>query len=171
VNTFVIEMFADDGQVCSLFTVRWEGAEWSETEKFMQKFRQDPRLRPALLELIAFLDIIANERGAHESFFRFEDQAQALPPRGRRRFGELRFDFSNFELRLYCLRLSDTILVLFNGGEKNSRTAQDGVCSMQFREAKEFAKRILKALYDRDIKVSGDRRNLVDAMGHEDIVI
>jgi hypothetical protein len=38
-NTFALEIFDDQGQVCTFYTVRWEDAILSETDKFFQKFR------------------------------------------------------------------------------------------------------------------------------------
>ena len=59
-----------------------------------------------------FVESIA-DRGALERFFRPEgkmtDRVCALP-------------ITQSKLRLYCLRLSDSILILGNGGVKNTRT-------------------------------------------------
>lgn len=84
--------------------------------------------------------------GALEDFFRFENAAQALPPSGTYQVEDLYINFGNFPLRLYCLRISETLVVLFNGGEKTADTAQRGKTSMAFQEANIFAKRILDAL-------------------------
>ena len=35
-NTFALEIFDDQGQVCTFFTVRWEDATLSETDKFFK---------------------------------------------------------------------------------------------------------------------------------------
>ena len=72
-------------------------------------------------------------------------------PAGKYKVGELTINYGNFPLRLYCLRISDSLVVLFNGAEKTSATAQNGKTSLVFSDAYQFAKRILKALIDRDI--------------------
>ena len=82
-NTFALEIFDDQGQVCTFYTVRWEDATLSETDKFFQKFRYDEQLKNSLQELASFLQVvIGDEYGALEYFFRFENAAQALPPSG-----------------------------------------------------------------------------------------
>ena len=61
------------------------------------------------------LDKIAEE-GALERFFR---------PEGKMRDSVVALPVLRSKLRLYYLRLSDRILVLGNGGVKNSRTYQE----------------------------------------------
>lgn len=71
-----------------------------------------PSNNPDLMRIVAFINKIA-QNGAFERFFRPEgriaDHVVALP-------------VLTSKLRLYCLRLSDKILILGNGGVKNSRT-------------------------------------------------
>ena len=68
-----------------------------------------------LLRIVQILDKIAEE-GALERFFR---------PEGKMRDSVVALPVLRSKLRLYCLRLSDRILVLGNGGVKNSRTYQE----------------------------------------------
>ncbi len=171
-NTFALEVFDDQGQVCTFYTVRFEGAALSETDKFFQKFRYDEPLKHALQELASFLVVvIGDEYGALEDFFRFENAAQALPPSGTHKVENLYFNFGNFPLRLYCLRISETLVVLFNGGEKTADTAQGGKTSMAFQEANIFAKRILDALREKDIYITPDQRAFRYFDGGDDIII
>ncbi len=102
--------------------------------------------------------VVGDEYGAKTDFFRFENAAQALPPRGTYKVENLYINFGNFPLRLYCLRISETLVVLFNGGEKTADTAQGGKTSMAFQEANIFAKRILEALREKDIYITADQR-------------
>ena len=159
-NTFTLDIFDDEGYRCTFYTVKWHEAALSETDKFFNKFRDHSHLNQPLQELAKFLTIvIGDEYGALEDFFRFENQAQALPPAGRYRVGEMTINYGNFPLRLYCLRISDRLIVLFNGAEKTSATAQGGKTSMVFTEANQFAKRIANALYDKEILITRDERN------------
>ena len=68
-----------------------------------------------LLRIVQLLDKIAEE-GALERFFR---------PEGKMRDSVVALPVLRSKLRLYCPRLSDRILVLGNGGVKNSRTYQE----------------------------------------------
>lgn len=68
-----------------------------------------------LLRIVQLIDRIADE-GALERFFR---------PEGKMRDSVVALPVLRSKLRLYCLRLSDRILVLGNGGVKNSRTYEE----------------------------------------------
>lgn len=155
---FALEVFNDEGNCCTFYSVRWENQGISETDKFFQKFQNDTTHKIALQKLVAFLEVVMEEKGAQESFFRLENDAHALPPQGKRLVNEVTIDFVNFPLRLYFLRLSDALIVLFNGAEKTGSTAQGGKTSMVFAEANAFAKRILAALYQKDIFIENKRK-------------
>ncbi|WP_338765786.1 hypothetical protein WAF17_02400 [Bernardetia sp. ABR2-2B] len=156
-NTFALEIFDDEGKKCTFYTVRWDDIEVSETEKFFSKFRQDADLKPSLLNLAKFIEIvIGDEKGAIEAYFRFENTADGLPPSKKFRIEKQTINFGNrFPLRLYCLRLSDELVILFNGERKTSQSAQDGDTSMVFHDANVFAERILKAKEDGEIIIKG----------------
>lgn len=171
-NTFALEIFDDQGQVCTFYTVRWEDAELSETDKFFVKYENDSALQRPLQELAKFIsNKIGDEMGALEDFFRFENAAQALPPSGTYQVEDLTINFGNFPLRLYCLRISETLVVLFNGGEKTADTAQGGKTSMVFQEANIFAKRIMDALINKDIYITADQREFRYYNGSDELII
>jgi hypothetical protein len=162
-NTFAVEIFDDTGTHCTFYTVRWDNSELSETDKFFTKYEDHEEFGDSLMEMASFLNqVIANEYGALDDFFRFENAAQALPPKGRYQIGEFLLNFFNFPLRLYCLKITENILVLLNGNEKTGLTAQSGKTSMAFHNANEFAKRITKALYDGTIIISANNRQLLN---------
>lgn len=99
----------------SLYSICFDGDELSEFEKFLTTFKDNATLnRDFQIILLALAKII--ERGALERFFRIEgrmnDQVCALSIDSKR-------------LRLYCLRISDKILIVGNGGEKTTRTYQE----------------------------------------------
>ncbi|MCM1170463.1 MAG: hypothetical protein NC324_11070 [Bacteroides sp.] len=105
----------NDTGKCTLYSIQFSSESESEYERFYSKFIEDARLNPDLLRIVQVVDRIA-EQGALERFFHYEgkmnDSVVALP-------------VLNSKLRLYCLRLSDTILILGNGGVKNSRTYEE----------------------------------------------
>lgn len=84
-------------------------------KKFDTKFRQDAELNPDFQAIMRFVEQILSN-GALERYFRREgkmsDSVVALP-------------VLKSKLRLYCLRLTDKILVLGNGDVKNSRTYEE----------------------------------------------
>ena len=89
--------------------------EQSEFEKFVSKFRQDAELNPDFQAIMRFVEQILSN-GALERYFRREgkmsDSVVALP-------------VLKSKLRLYCLRLTDKILILGNGDVKRSRAYEE----------------------------------------------
>ena len=171
-NIFALEIFDDEGKTCSFYTVRWEDAALSETDKFFVKYENDSHFQRPLQELAKFISKkIGDEMGALEDFFRFENTAQALPPSGTYKVENIYINYGNFPLRLYCLRISENLVVLFNGGEKTADTAQGGKTSMVFYEANIFAKRILDALINKDIYITADQREFRYYDGSEEIIL
>ncbi len=153
-NIFALEIFDDEGDFCSFYTVRILEPEskCSETDKFFLRFRQSHK--ECVQMLAQLLQIIGVETGAIEEYFRFEGLAMAIP-RGLVRGLEL--NFKNFPLRLYCMRISESLVILFNGGQKTSEKAQDGETSMTFFEANQFAARIQDAIMNKEITIIDGR--------------
>ena len=157
--SFALEVWDDEAEKVSFYTVRWENSDISETDKFFDKMNNIPEMRPHVQELAKLIaEVIGNTYGAHDSFFnRFENRATALPPRGHIKLSELELDYTGFPLRLYCLALSEELVILFNGGIKNARTPQESTdsISMKLYEANDFAKRIFTALNQGEIVIEG----------------
>lgn len=95
----------------NFYSILLEGKELTEFERFFEKFPIGSEYDEEVDAIIAWLDKIA-EKGALERYFR---------PEGR--FGDgvgvIPIDVGN-KLRLYCLRLSDKILIFGNGGVKDA---------------------------------------------------
>jgi hypothetical protein len=97
---------------CTLYTIQFLTEDKGEYLRFYDRFKEDCAYNEDLARIVKFVEQIAN-LGALERFFRPEgkmnDRVCALP-------------VVKSKLRLYCLRLSDSILILGNGGVKKSRT-------------------------------------------------
>ncbi len=160
-RTFGVEKWDDERREVTFYTIRKNEAKETETDKFFYKIEKDPRYRPHLQELAAFiLDAIGDHLGAREEFFRFENAAAALPP-SPHTVRNLNYDFAGFPLRLYCMRLGHRLVVLMNGGVKTSQSAQDSKdLSLKLIEANAFAKAIDRALKEEYIWVDRTGRNL-----------
>ena len=95
----------------NFYSIHLEGEELSELERFFEKFPIGSEYDEDIDVVISWLDNIA-ERGALERYFRPEghygDGVGVIP-----------IDIGN-KVRLYCLRLSDKILVCGNGGVKDA---------------------------------------------------
>lgn len=97
---------------------------------------------------------------------------QALPPKPKRYIPEIELLGIHFPLRIYCLRISTSLVVLFDGGLKNARTDQESDdLRFKFYEVQNFAKRIIDALKDQMIEISANGRYLVDYQGNVDSII
>lgn len=111
-NNKILIQPVDSSNVASLYTITFENYDISEFNKFINRFKDNGKLqRDYQLILIALQKILQN--GALERYFRpegkFNDRVCALP-------------ISSGKLRLYCLRISDKILILGNGGLKETKT-------------------------------------------------
>lgn len=96
----------------NFYSIHLSDKELSEFEEFFEKFPVGCEYDEEVDVIVAWLDKIA-ERGALERYFR---------PEGR--FGDgvgvIPIDVGN-KIRLYCIRLSDKILIFGNGGVKDAR--------------------------------------------------
>lgn len=99
----------------SLYSICFDGNEQSEFEKFLTAFRENAKLNEEYQRILVAVNHIV-EKGALERFFR---------PEGKMSDGLCALSLDTHRLRLYCLRISDQILFVGNGGEKTSRTYQE----------------------------------------------
>ena len=119
-----------------LFSICFDGSDESEFEKFIAKFKDNAVYNKDYNAIVfALTKIIAN--GALERLFRIEgkinDNVAALSLDSRK-------------LRLYCLRMSDKILILGNGGAKRTRTYQeDDELSGYVMDLQKFDKALIEA--------------------------
>ncbi len=102
----------DEGENCTIYTLQFLRDSENEFEKFLSRFKDDAEYSEDYALIAAFIRRIYHTR-ALERYFRSEgkmkDSVVALP-------------VISSKLRLYCLRLSDKILIIGNGGVKKSRT-------------------------------------------------
>jgi len=105
----------NEGNKCTLYSIQFTSEDNSEYERFYAKFIEDAKLNRDLLRIVQIVDKIADV-GALERFFR---------PEGKMKDSVVALPVLSSKLRLYCLRLSDGILVLGNGGMKSSRTYEE----------------------------------------------
>lgn len=102
----------NEGNKCTFYSIKFASEDISEYDRFYSKFIEDATFNRDLLRIVQILDNIA-ERGALERLFR---------PEGKMKDSVVALPILSSKLRLYCLRLTDGILILGNGGIKNSRT-------------------------------------------------
>lgn len=105
----------NEGSRCTLYSIQFTSEDNSEYERFYAKFIKDAKLNHDLLRIVQIVDKIA-DKGALERFFR---------PKGKMKDSVVALPVLSSKLRLYCLRLSNGILILGNGGVKSSRTYEE----------------------------------------------
>lgn len=172
-NTFELEIWDDEGEKVTFYTVRWQESADSETDKFFERLEKSHKYEVQQL-LVLLLDSIGNDHGAVDIFFRPEDNVVGLPPKGRVIINEIVFHYPKFPLRLYALRINDRedLVVLFNGGIKSSDTNEGSTdLNLKFIEAKTFGKRIEEALHDKTILIDEATKTLKSFDGSDLIVL
>ena len=112
---YSIELLEEYERV-NFYSIRMKDAELTELEAFFEKFPAGCEYDDDIDVIISWLDQIA-ERGALERYFR---------PEGKYGdgVGVIPVNVGN-KVRLYCLRLSDKILVFGNGGVKDAKSCEE----------------------------------------------
>src|SRR5690606_26420437 len=137
-----------------------------EQPSYFQKFvdRHQEENKRKLNHLLSWLQQIGKAYGAKPSLFREEREAQALPPKGVNRrptYIEMGEPAIN-NLRLYCYRLSERVVFLFDGDVKTADAAQD--CPQvrpHFRMANQLARAINEAFKQQDIEWNDDCSDII----------
>lgn len=135
------------------YTICEQYSDVTEVDKFFDKMENiEDKFYNDVVDLIEWIEVIGEEHGAKEQYFRPENNAQALPP-------PLRYLESHLDIRLYCYRVSEGVVILFNGGIKTKNTAQEcSNVSMHFRQAQIWSKK----LFDIGIETSGNNITNID---------
>ena len=101
--------------VVTMYTLQFTGEKLSEFEKFVQRFKDSAELKRDYQIIIYALSKIANN-GALERYFR---------PEGKMNDNVCALPVESGKLRLYCLRITDKILIIGNGGLKKTKTYEE----------------------------------------------
>lgn len=104
-----------------------------------------------LAELLRFIQNIGQKYGAAAEHFKKEDNAERLPPPYYHISTEAPNDYG---LRLYCIRLTNKIVILLNGDKKTAQKTQNCKnCKKHFMIAKRISKSIDNAISDNYIEL------------------
>lgn len=98
----------------SLFSICLEGDSISEFEKFVQKHNES--YSKDLNTILTAIKRMLKVSGFLERYFR---------PEGKYNDGVCALPIDSGKLRLYCLRINDSILIAGNGGVKKAQKYQD----------------------------------------------
>lgn len=107
----------ESGEMVSIYSPLFKGEQYTEFEKFLIAFMDNKEYGPDLGVIMGRLETI-KRMGVQDRFFRFEgrsyDRVHALPAY-----------LESSRLRLYCLCISSKVLILGNGGVKETQTYQE----------------------------------------------
>jgi hypothetical protein len=159
------------------YTIRLEMAEQreklTETDKFYEMHGNAGHSHFNEFEtIVKIIDGIGHhEKGAESFLFRFEDAAHALPSGRKEAKRLLEIEVvTDSELRLYCLRLRNEVVVLLNGGIKTKDNALECPNVKQhFRFAQAVAKRIDEMIEYGEIKIVG--KEIINCTGENEITL
>lgn len=98
-----------------MYSICFNGNDLTEYELFVQRFMDNAKLNKDFQTIIRALNRIVTN-GALERYFR---------PEGKLGDNVTALSIDSKILRLYCLRISDQILIIGNGGAKTTRTYQE----------------------------------------------
>lgn len=105
----------EQSELVSLYSIKFNGEDKTEFEHFLAVFKDNAELNEDFQRIVyAVSKILAN--GALERYFR---------PEGKFRDGVCAVPVASGQLRLYCLRMSDQILIIGGGGIKTTRTYEE----------------------------------------------
>lgn len=113
-KTATVKTIAQTDNV-SLYSICFNGNQESEFEKFLHEFENNASLNKDYQHILVAINRIVT-KGALERFFR---------PEGKMSDDVCALALDSKCLRLYCLRISDEILFVGNGGTKTTRTYQE----------------------------------------------
>lgn len=146
---FELVLWDDEGEGCTFYScleVDDESA-MNLTDRFYQRFLDDPNFTEDLNIIDEVIEMIG-ANGALDRYFRPEGPVEAIPPKPRK-LEQMGFTdlVTKTGLRLYALRLSPRVVVLFDGERKTTEKNQEkgSKVSVKWQDAKSIAARILTA--------------------------
>lgn len=100
----------EQSEKVSFYSISFAADKTTEFERFLAKFEKEAVLNKDYQRILNALRIIL-DKGALERYFR---------PEGKMRDNLCALPLESGRIRLYCLRISNEILILGNGGKKTT---------------------------------------------------
>lgn len=131
----------------TLYSICFDGNQETEFDKFLTKFKDNATVNHDFRTILLALEKIVGN-GALERYFRLEGKAND---------DVCALAIDSKQLRLYCLRISDQILIAGNGGLKVTRTYQESEeLSGYVMNLQQFDKLIKQAQAEGTITIAGN---------------
>ena len=105
----------EESEVVSLYSISFEVDGTTEFERFLEKFENQADWNKDYQKVLYAISLIL-DKGALERYFR---------PEGKMSDDVCAIPVESGNIRLYCLRISDEILVIGNGDVKHTETYEE----------------------------------------------
>lgn len=124
------------------YTVKFEDEKQNQLDQFFSTYENG--YSESIWDLKQWIGNIGERFGATNNWFRPEDNVSALPPPSNIvKKVDFKMKDSESQLRLYCIVLSEEVVILINGGIKESQLTQKSpTCWNQYMFASNIAKQI-----------------------------
>ena len=143
------------------YSIEFDHMRIPEFIEFLERMENEEEYKDDVNNLFVWLEKIGQEEGAKQKYFRHEgyysDTSALPPPRHIMEAHEIPVN----DIRLYCLRLNEHVVILFNGGIKTTDKAQN--CpnvSKYFIQANLIAKKIDLLIREGEISWNSDFTDL-----------
>lgn len=144
----------------------------TEAEKFFERYELVSELDEAVEALLYFItEVIGNNHGPIDGLLNRDEHSGliGLPNKGVVKIGGTTLYYPSFPLRIYALKVSNKIVILFNGGIKDNSKNQNSSLHFEWQNALKYSARINQAIYDKEILI--DDCSLFSSDGTTTIII
>lgn len=128
------------------YTLKFGDEKKNELEKFYDTYQDE--YSKSVYYIKMWIAQIGEKFGAQPRYFRPEDNAEALPPPTKElRCLNIELEKDNMNLRLYCIVLSPKVVILVNGGIKESDATRDSPsCWEQYKFTSNISSQIQRMI-------------------------
>lgn len=141
------------------YTIRLGDKTVSEFRDFQQRMGAIATNITELAEINRHIEKIGTETGAYERHFRHEGAADGLPP-PYHKFIEAEGP-GNYGLRLYCIRLSPSVVILLNGDRKTALKVNDcEKCKPHFTNAVKISLKLNNAIAENYVYINNEEKEI-----------
>ncbi len=141
------------------YTLKFADEEQNELDKFYNNYHNEYSESVNFIKM--WIAVIGEKFGATSQYFRTEDNASALPP-NKEAIEKEQIEYVDLDpyqkktkLRLYCIVLSEKIVILINGGVKESQATRNSpTCWKQFMFASNISSQIKRMELNGALKIN-----------------
>lgn len=147
-NRYLDIELLEEGEKVNTYSPKFQGEKFNEFEKFFLSVKDNPELEDDLSQILYRIEKI-QEDGANDRHFRYEgkkrDRVNAIPSH-----------LETTHLRVYCIVINESIVILGNGGIKQSQTYnEDSLLNSYVEQLQKIDYQIKQFQNQKRINISG----------------